>query len=160
MSRLKFVPAALLSLSLMSPLAAHAVSGPFAELAGTWSGGGTLTTGEGNAERLRCRATYDVDQAGSDLRLSIRCASQSYNFELAGNINYRDGRISGNWSESSQNAGGSISGRASAGHIEARASGQTFTANLAMTTKGNRQTISITSPGATISNVSLTLSRN
>ena len=38
--------------------ASHAQSGPFAGMAGSWSGGGTVTLDDGSTERIRCRATY------------------------------------------------------------------------------------------------------
>jgi hypothetical protein len=158
MTRTTPLPAALLAAALLSSTAL-AASGPFANLAGAWSGGGTLTMANGETERLRCRATYNVGNAGTDLRLSLRCASQSYNFDLGSAVVYQGGRISGTWSEASRNASGTVSGRATADHVEAAASGQSFSANLSLTTRGNRQTVSIRAPGTDISGVSLALSR-
>lgn len=136
-----------------------ASSGPFTPLAGQWSGGGTLRTTDGNAEQLRCRATYNVESAGTNLQLELRCASASYNFQLGSDVVYQGGRISGSWSEATHNAGGSLSGRASSGQIEATATGQNFAANLALTTRGNEQRISLRSQGSEIADVSLALSR-
>ena len=34
----------------------QAQSGPFAGLAGSWNGGGTVTLDDGSTERIRCRA--------------------------------------------------------------------------------------------------------
>ena len=141
------------------PLAAQA-AGPFSALAGAWSGGGTLTTADGNTERLRCRATYNVGDAGTDLRLTLRCASDSYNFELGSAVIAQGSRISGTWSEATRNASGSLSGRASGDRIEAAARSESFSANLLLATRGNRQTVSIRSQGADISEVSLSLNRN
>ena len=58
--------AVLLSLFLASG-GAYAAVGPFGAMAGSWAGGGTLTLSDGSAERLRCRASYDVGGAGTDL---------------------------------------------------------------------------------------------
>jgi hypothetical protein len=63
----------------------------------SWSGSGTITTSNGNKERIRCRAKYDVDSAGSSLDLMLRCASDSYNFELQSNATHANGAVSGNW---------------------------------------------------------------
>lgn len=159
MTRIISFGAALVTAALLSSVPAQA-AGPFANLAGAWSGGGTLTTANGDTERLRCRATYNVGNAGSDLRLNLRCASQSYNFDLGSAVIAEGGRISGTWSETTRNAGGTVSGRATTDHVEAAASGQSFSANLSLTTKGNRQTVSIRSPGTEIAGVSLALNRN
>ena len=87
---------ALLLASLSLPSAALAApASPFAAMAGTWSGGGVLQTTDGQQEQLRCRASYEVAGSGEQLRLNLRCASASYNFDLASEVEYRGGAISG-----------------------------------------------------------------
>jgi hypothetical protein len=140
-------------------LAAQAAVSPFAAMAGVWSGGGVLNTTDGQQERLRCRASYGVAPTGSQLRLNLRCASASYNFDLASNVEDRRGEIYGTWSEATRNASGSISGRAAGNRIEASATGQNFSADLSLTTRGNRQTVSIRPQGTNIAAVSLALER-
>src|SRR4051794_9101317 len=66
--------------------ASHAQSGPFAGMAGVWSGGGTVTLDDGSTERIRCRATYAVGSGGNGLNQSLTCASDSYRFNLASNV--------------------------------------------------------------------------
>jgi hypothetical protein len=139
--------------------ATHAAISPFTALAGSWAGGGTLSTSDGTQERLRCRAAYDVGAAGEALRLNLRCASASYNFDLTSQAQYRGGAISGSWSETSRNASGRLSGRAAGGHIEVSARGQNFSAELSLTTRGNQQFVSIHPQGANITAVSLELTR-
>jgi hypothetical protein len=140
--------------------AAPAAVAPFAAMAGSWSGGGIVSTTDGNQERLRCRASYDVDRTGAELHLSLRCASESYNFDLASDVQYRGGVISGSWSEASRNASGTLSGRAAGDHIEALAQSQSFSADLSLTTRGGRQTVSIRPQGTNITDVSLALQRH
>src|SRR5215207_4845184 len=151
---------ALLLASLTLPGAALAAPiSPFTAMAGTWAGGGMISTTDGQQEQLRCRASYNVAGAGEQLRLNIRCASASYNFDLASDVNYRGGAISGSWNESSRNASGTISGRASGDHVEAAARGDSFSAHLSLTTRGGRQTVSIQPQGGNITSVSLALNR-
>ncbi|WGR74454.1 MULTISPECIES: hypothetical protein [unclassified Bradyrhizobium] len=160
MSRSGIARAGLIVVALCLPYgAAGAASSPFAAMAGTWSGSGTLSTTDGAQERLRCRATYNVAGGGGELRLNLRCASQSYNFDLAGNVEYRDGAISGSWSEATRNASGTISGRATADHVDAAARGDNFSANLSLTTRGSRQSVSIRPQGTNVTGVSLALNR-
>ena len=132
---------------------------PFRSMAGAWSGGGTLSMAGGEQERLRCRASYNVGGNGDALRLNLRCASASYNFDLASDVEYRGGRISGQWSEASRNASGTLSGHASGDHVEAAARGQNFSANLSLTTRGNHQSVSIRPEGTDVRAVSLSLER-
>ena len=161
MSRSSLTQKALLfaALSLSGCTALAAPVSPFVAMAGTWSGGGVLNTWDGQQERLRCRATYDVAGAGEQLRLNLTCASESYKFDLASEVEYRGGAISGAWTEASRNASGTLSGRAAGDHIEAAARGDSFSANLSLTTRGGRQTVSIQPQGTNITSVSLALSR-
>jgi len=139
MRAFKIAQSALLLTVLTVPSCAiHAAVSPFAAMAGAWSGGGVLDTSDGARERLRCRAAYEVGAAGAEMRLNLRCASDSYNFDLTSQVQYRGGAISGSWTEATRNASGTISGRASGGHIEASASGQNFSAELSLATRGNR----------------------
>ena len=159
MSRSNIAPAALLLLaSLCLPGAQAAVVSPFTALAGSWSGEGVLSTTDGGQERLRCRASYDV-AGGDELRLYLKCASDGYNFDLASEVQYRGGAISGSWTEASRNASGTLSGRAAGERIEAAARGQNFSANLSLTTRGSRQTVSIHPEGTNVTAVSLALNR-
>ena len=160
MSKSRFAPRGLLVIALVIAAGTAQAASPLSPLAGTWSGGGTLSTSDGMQERLRCRATYDVDGSGSEVNLNLRCASASYNFDLTGNAAYRGGAISGSWSESTRNASGTISGQASGDRIDAAARGDNFSANLSLTTQGSRQTVSIRPQGASVTSVSLSLSRS
>jgi hypothetical protein len=154
-----FTVAVSVILLLLSGVPGHAQQGPFADLAGSWSGGGQVTLSGGSRERLQCRANYSVRGGGSNLQLALRCASDSYNFDFRGNAKYSGGAVTGSWSEATQNAGGQFSGRASGNHIGARIEGASFSASLSMTTNGNRQSISIRSPGSEFSDVAITLTR-
>ncbi|OKO79472.1 hypothetical protein [Bradyrhizobium sp. NAS96.2] len=162
MSRSNIAKTSLVLLSLgalASPLQAAPAS-PLLAMAGSWSGGGTLTTSDGMQEQLRCRAKYDVDGTGAELRLSLKCASASYNFDLTSDVAYRGGAISGAWTEASRNASGTISGRASGDRVEAAARGDNFSADLSLTTRGGKQSVSIRPQQSNVTAVSLTLARH
>ncbi len=118
--------------------------GPFVALAGSWSGGGTVELANGATERLRCRASYDVLQEGKSLQLNIRCASDSYNFDLRSSVVNDGGEISGTWSESTRNVAGLLSGKASGRRIEVSVVGP-ISVGLSLTTSGNSQSVVIKS---------------
>ena len=123
--------------------ASYAQSGPFAGLAGIWSGGGTVTLDDGSTERIRCRATYSVGAGGNGLNQSLTCASDSYRFNLSSNVVASGGSLSGTWSESSRGVSGSLEGRGASGTFQVVASAPGFTANISLTTRGNRQSVVI-----------------
>jgi len=47
---------------LHSSVPSHAQQGPFAGLIGSWSGAGFIKLTNGQRERLRCRANYNVGE--------------------------------------------------------------------------------------------------
>jgi hypothetical protein len=133
--------------------------GRFAGLAGSWSGTGSIALSSGDNERIRCRATYAVAGGGNSLQQNLRCASDSYRFDLTSTVNYSGGALSGTWTEASRGASGSVSGTASNGQVQARVDGPTFQANLILSTRGDRQSVSIRSQGTELSSVSITLAK-
>ena len=160
MIRSQLAAAGLFLAALLAPdLDANAATSPFLTMAGTWSGGGTITMASGTRERVRCRAAYGVAERGENLRLNLRCASDSYNFDLAGDVAYRGGAISGSWSEAAHGVSGTISGRASGNRIVAAANGGNFAASLSLDTHGNRQSVAIQPQGTDVTEVSVTLNK-
>jgi len=134
-------------------------AGPFAGMAGSWSGAGSLTMSNGMQERLRCRAQYNVGGSGNELRLNLRCASESYNFDLGGNVRSNGSTITGSWNESTRNAAGDVSGRVNGDHIQVVARSDSFSASLSLVTRGSRQSVAIRPQGTDVSAVSITLSK-
>lgn len=129
----------------------------FDHLKGNWSGGGNITTANGEKERIRCRATYTP--ASSNVKIALRCASDSYKFELASDITSDGGKLSGSWSEATRSVAGGLTGTATPGNIQVMAIAPLFTANITVKTSGGNQTVTILSPGSEISNVTISLKR-
>jgi hypothetical protein len=127
-------------------------------MAGNWSGGGTVTLDDGSSERIRCRATYAVGAGGTGLNQTLTCASDSYKFNLSSNVVSEGGALSGTWSESSRNISGTIEGRGSNGNFQVVASAPGFSANISLTTRGNRQSVVIRSESA-LRGANISLSR-
>jgi hypothetical protein len=148
--------AAVLGLAgLASPV--QASNSPFTAMSGSWSGTGVITTSDGNKERIHCRAKYEVD--GDSLDLTLRCASDSYNFELQSNATHNNGAVTGNWAENTRHVGGSIEGSARGNVIHVRVSG-VISAELGVSTNGNQQSISIQAPGTEMHSVAISMSRS
>jgi hypothetical protein len=147
-----------LFLASASGSASYAQSGPFAGMAGNWTGGGTVTLDDGSSERIRCRATYAVGAGGGGLNQSLTCASDSYRFILASNVVAQGAVLSGTWSESSRGISGNLEGRGGNGIFQVVASAPGFTASLSLTTRGNRQSVVIRSDSS-IRSANIALSR-
>jgi hypothetical protein len=140
-----------------SPLCAEE-SGPFAMLAGSWSGSGTVSISNSPNERIRCNANYDVVNP-NNVQLSLRCASDSYNFNLLSSISNAGGAISGSWTEATRNTAGHLTGRINGSQIQVAAKGGSFTADLTVQTRGDHQSVTIRSTGSDVTGASITLTR-
>jgi hypothetical protein len=132
---------------MLSVNASNAQSGPFAGFDGLWSGTGTVSLSDGTTERIRCRASYKIDGSGSGLQQTLRCASDSYKFDLSSNVTSQGDRIVGTWSEASRNINGNLQGKAGGGRIDVFVEAAGFAANLTLLTRGNKQSVSIDSKG-------------
>jgi hypothetical protein len=146
--------AGLLALAVQTSKAAE---GPLAHFAGNWSGNGKITVQNGSSERIRCRSSNTATSNG--LGLTLRCASDSYKFDLASDITSDGGNLSGSWNETTRGVVGSLSGKATTGNINATASAVGFNAALAIRATGNSLSVSIRSPGSEISEVSIVMAR-
>ena len=132
---------------MLSASAGYAQSGPFSGFNGVWSGNGTVALSDGTTERIRCKADYKVDDSGLGLKQNLRCASDSYKFDLTSDVTSHGDRISGRWSEASRNIFGNLQGTAGGGQIDVFVEASGFAANLTLRTSGNRQTVQINSKG-------------
>jgi hypothetical protein len=117
--------------------------GPFLGLSRYWSGTGTITMTNGATERIRCRATYTVNSIGKAVQQTLRCASDSYRFEISSNVISEGGSLSGFWAEATHGVSGNVSGHASGAEIVANVAGAGFTAHLDVRTQGERQSVTI-----------------
>lgn len=138
---------------------AHAQAGMFSSLAGDWAGSGTITVADGSSERIRCRATYKVDATGATMDQVLRCASDSYKFELSSSVQSSGSSVYGNWSEASRNINGTLQGKGSNGAFEVLVSANGFAADLSLRASGGKQTIAISSKNTDLRSVNITLTR-
>ena len=150
-------------LGLLLAATAWAAGGPFEGFTGNWSGTGTLRPTNGTAERIRCVADYR--QRGStehEVDLHLRCASDSYNFDLAGQFAADDqNRITGRWTEQSRNIGGTGIGQVRGERVQMHVESSGFAADLTIVTRNRRQSVTIDSQGGgQIIKASISLSRS
>ena len=119
----------------------YAQSSAFAGMAGTWSGPGTVTLDDGSSERIRCRSTYRV--SGASMEMVLTCASDAYRFNLQAAVVAAGGEVSGTWSETTRNVGGTIQGRGANGSFQVVVQSAGFNASIALRTAGNKQQIAL-----------------
>lgn len=155
---LKAAAIAALGTALGMPVSAARAGGAFTDYAGDWSGSGTIQIADAGAERIRCKGTFTVDGSGNNMRQMLRCASDSYRFDLSTDIRSNGGALSGFWTESSRGINGTVDGRVSGGNIAARVETNGYVASFNITARGGKQSVAIASPGP-IRAVNISLSR-
>jgi hypothetical protein len=129
-------------------------SGPFAFFSGAWRGSGEIDFSDGHKEQIRCSATY-IPQ--SERMLSdVRCASDSYNFDLSADVRAVGDHISGSWNETTRGAQGTLSGMVHGRRMQLLAQGQDFSANIGLASNGREQTIVIHPQGTEFTVASIT----
>ncbi|MDH3581207.1 MAG: hypothetical protein OEM91_11350 [Hyphomicrobiales bacterium] len=135
--------AALLATAFLSCAATQspALGNPFAELAGSWRGDGTLEPLGGDAERVVCRAKYDVSEAA--VTQTIICAGTDYKINAVSNLTYSGGTLTGSWKEKNYGAGGGASGSVKGGRIYLRISGESFNARMSIDMSDDQHTVTI-----------------
>jgi hypothetical protein len=141
----------------LTAIPAFAQTGPFAPLAGTWSGEGTITTSNGGGERIRCRARYTIAEGGRAFQQALTCASDSYKFEISSNVETDGTRVTGTWSEATRGVSGKLSGRISGPNISALVEGAGFSAGVAVNTRGKSQSVNIKPGGTDVTDVTVNL---
>lgn len=140
----------------------HAQSAnPLTELSGSWSGSGSISLVNGTKEKILCRSGYIVaDKVNNTLRMNLRCAGETSQFELQSDLNYDNGNISGLWSELTRGISGKISGGIVGNQLRVIADSPIFQASIELMTRGDRQSIRIQSPGSEMSEVLVSLNRH
>ena len=136
----------LFAVAVLMPLAPAHAGSPFTTLAGTWSGSGKVRLSNGKSEKLRCKAYYTNKSGGTNLGMSIRCASTSNKFNLRAKLSYSGGTVSGSWSETNYNASGALSGKASNSKIRVSVQGG-ISGSLSVSINGRSQRVSMSTSG-------------
>jgi hypothetical protein len=149
--------------TVISPLpSARADDAPFRDFDGSWTGTGTLRPSNGAAERIRCNASYRPrGSTQHEIDLQLRCASDSYNFDLTGEFTAdAQNQVSGRWTERTRSIGGTAVGNAQGDRLQIHVESSGFAAELVMVTRNRRQSVTIDSQGGgQIVKASITLSR-
>ena len=159
-----FAGAALALFLIASPASAQspadATGGTFAGLGGNWSGTGTIMVADGGSERIRCRATYTVGAGNMTLQQNLRCASDSYKFELSTDIKSNGSNVTGYWTETTRNLNGTLDGSGSNGQFNVLVTANGFAAELSLTLSGGKQTIVMSSKNTDLRGLNISMSKS
>ncbi len=131
---------------------------PFAQLAGSWHGGGQVKYNDGSNEHLSCRGSYSQRSGGAELTLAIRCQTPTNKIDMKSDISYEGGRLSGHWSERNFGLEGDVSGSSAANKFTVRISGQ-LQGSMTVSVNGANHSVTISTGGPGFKAVSIAFSR-
>ena len=145
--------------ALLTAAAAPAfAAGPFNGFPGEWTGSGDVTMSDGSRDKIRCKASYSVGPSGEALYINVNCASDSYRVNIISNVVAQGTAFSGTWRETTRQVSGDVTGQVpSAGQYQASLQGTGFGLELAATSNGKIQAITITSQGTDVQSVKISL---
>jgi hypothetical protein len=130
------------ALGALVPATAEDAS-PFERISGRWVGDGRLGTRDGKSERVKCRVTYILAEQGSQVRQTIRCASESGSVEVQSTVSHASGALTGSWKELSRNWSGDLTGNITPNGFKVSVKGSELNANMNIVVKDTRQIIEI-----------------
>ena len=147
--------AGLLATASLSPADA---AGLFANFPGQWTGTGDVTMSDGSRDRIKCKASYSTSPSGEKLNIDVNCASDSYRVNIIANVVAQGTSFSGTWRETTRQVSGDVSGRVPGpGAYQASLQGTGFGIEIAATSDGRQQAITIISQGTDVQSVKITL---
>lgn len=151
-----FMSRTALVLTLITGFKAPVFAGPFTDFYGTWSGRGNAVFNGGARESLMCKAYYTGKN--SNLKLALRCASQSNKIDMRAALTGNGQDITGTWEERTFNAQGSVEGSLKGKRLQVTLDGG-ITGTLILSLGSDSQLVSLNTEGATLTGVHLKLTR-
>ncbi len=109
---------------------AQAAGNPFEELAGDWTGEGTVKTKSDPQKKVSCKVNYKV--AGSDLTQTLSCTGDDYEIEATLKLTDNDGKVKGSWNEVIYDASGEVVGKAHDDVIRSVIRGDKFSGRMSL----------------------------
>jgi hypothetical protein len=140
-----------LSAGLQSAHANEAVS----NLDGSWSGSGSVSMQNGDNQRVKCRATSNVNSGHASQ--SLRCASPNSQINVNVSFLVNGDGVSGNWSESRSGNHGTLTGGVSGNAITLRLRGQDFNGTMRLAVARCSQSVAINTSGADLRSANIQL---
>ena len=100
-----------LSAAVVVSSVSAASANPFKKVSGKWRSVGATAILNGNKERIKCRASYQVP--GKHVSLNLKCSGPGYLINVYVDASVKGGKVSGSWTETQFGKSGWLSGRAS-----------------------------------------------
>jgi hypothetical protein len=136
-----------------------AAAGPIEDLAGYWTGSGSVMLEGGKTEKVKCAVTYKISDGAGDIRQSMRCASTDYTINATAALQVKGQQVSGTWEEKTYAATGQISGRYTGSSFVLSIQGANFSATMNVGLSNCKQSINIAPEGLDVKRIAIGLGK-
>jgi hypothetical protein len=138
---------------------AAAQANPVSDLAGYWTGTGSVVLTNGNTEQVKCAVIYKVSPNGREVKQSLRCASPAYNINAAAELQVNSGAVSGKWEEKNYSQTGDVTGKLTDAGFSLAIKGLNFSAAMNVNGSACKQSINITPQGTDVTKITIGLGK-
>ncbi len=116
---------------------------PIENLAGKWSGEGTMVAAYGRNEQFRCIITYTVREDASRVRQHLRCQSDRNRFDAVTSMLIEDDRVTGEWADNVYSITGTLSGTVTDKGFDIRLYSSYFQAKMTVVASACEQSVKV-----------------
>ena len=117
---------------------------PIENLAGKWSGQGTMVPSSGRNEQFRCIITYQVGEEASRVRQHLRCQGDNRNFDAVTRLDIAEDRVTGVWADNVYSISGTLHGNVTDKGFNIQLRSAYFDAKMSVVSSDCQQTVKVT----------------
>lgn len=116
---------------------------PIENLAGKWSGEGTMVPASGRNEQFRCIITYQVGEEASRVRQHLRCQGDNRNFDAVTRMDINKAKVTGVWADNVYSIGGTLYGNVTNKGFNIQLRSTYFDAKMSVVSSDCQQTVKL-----------------
>ena len=116
---------------------------PIENLAGKWSGDGTMVPTSGRNEQFRCIITYQVGEDASRVRQHLRCQGDNRNFDAVTRLDIDENKVTGVWADNVYAISGTLYGNITDKGFNIQLRSAYFDAKMSVVSSDCQQTVKV-----------------
>ena len=129
--------------TIAPPLPAPEPVDPIENLAGKWSGEGTMVPSSGRNEQFRCIITYQVAEEASRVRQHLRCQGDNRNFDAVTRLDIDENKVTGVWADNVYSISGTLHGNVTNKGFNIQLRSAYFDAKMSVVSSDCQQTVKL-----------------
>jgi hypothetical protein len=114
---------------------------PIENLAGKWSGEGTMVPSSGRNERFRCIIVYQVGNEASRVHQHLRCQGENRDFDAVTRMNIAEDKVTGVWADNVYSISGTLHGKVTDKGFIVQLNSTFFDARMSVVSSDCQQTV-------------------